>query len=135
MSQFIIATHSYLADGYKNSINFFNSTITNVHFINAYVDEQKNFAEELKSLLDKFKSEQVIILTDMLGGSVNKEALNLIKDYDCKVVSGINLSLVLELVMNTDNKISDETIKTAVDQARNQIVFINDLLKGDDLDD
>ena len=71
----------------------------------------------------------------MPGGSVNKEALNLIKDYDCKVVSGINLSLVLELVMNTDNKISDETIKTAVDQARNQIVFINDLLKGDDLDD
>ncbi|MCT6889654.1 MAG: hypothetical protein M3Z87_08395, partial [Lactobacillus sp.] len=65
----------------------------------------------------------------------NKEALNLIKDYDCKVVSGINLSLVLELVMNTDNKISDETIKTAVDQARNQIVFINDLLKGDDIDD
>lgn len=135
MSQFIIATHSYLADGYKNSINFFNSEITNVHFINAYVDEQNNFAEELKSLLDKFKSEQVIILTDMPGGSVNKETLNLIKDYDCKVVSGINLSLVLELVMNTDNKISDETIKTAVDQARNQIVFINDLLKGDDIDD
>ena len=51
------------------------------------------------------------------------------------MVSGINLSLVLELVMNTDNKISDETIKTAVDQARNQIVFINDLLKGGDLDD
>lgn len=134
MSQFIIATHSYLADGYKNSINFFNGATNNVHFINAYVDDQKNFVEELNGLLEKFKTDQIVILTDMPGGSVNKEAVNLIKDYDCKVVSGINLSLVLELIMNPDDKLSDEAIRLAVNEARKQIIYVNDLLKEEDLE-
>lgn len=133
MSQFIIATHGYLADGYKHSIQFFDSEVKNVHFINAYTDEQNNFVEHLEKLLNKFTDEQVIILTDLPGGSVNKESASLIKKYNCNVISGINLSLVLELVLSSDEVLTDETIRSAVEQARSQIVFMNDLLKGDDL--
>ena len=134
MSQFIIATLIYLADLYNYSINFFKVATNNVHFINAYVDDQKNFVEELNGLLEKFKTDQIVILTDMPGGSVNKEAVNLIKDYDCKVISGINLSLVLELIMNPDDKLSDEAIRLAVNEARKQIIYVNDLLKEEDLE-
>jgi len=133
MSQFIIATHGYLADGYKHSIQFFDSEVKNVHFINAYTDEQNNFVEHLEKLLNKFTDEQVIILTDLPGGSVNKESASLIKKYNCNVISGINLSLVLELVLSSDEVLTDGTILSAVEQARSQIVFMNDLLKGDDL--
>lgn len=133
MSQFIIATHSYLADGYKHSIKFFNSEVKNIHFINAYTEEQNNFVEELEKLLNEFEDEQVIILTDLPGGSVNKESTGLIKKYNCNVITGINLSLVLELVLSSDEVLTDETIRSAVEQARSQIVFMNDLLKGDDL--
>ena len=133
MSQFIIATHSYLADGYKHSIKFFDGEVKNVHFINAYTDEQNNFVEQVEQILSEFKDEQVIILTDLPGGSVNKEAAGLIKKYNCKVISGINLSLVLELVLSSDEVLTNETICSAVEQARSQIVFMNDLLKGDDL--
>ena len=133
MSQFIIATHSYLADGYKHSIKFFNTEVKNIHFINAYTEEKNNFVEELEKLLNEFKDEQVIILTDLPGGSVNKESASLIKQYNCNVISGINLSLVLELVLGYDEVLTDETIRAAVEQARSQIVFMNDLLKGDDL--
>ena len=133
MSQFIIATHSYLADGYKQSIKFFNTEVKNIHFINAYIEEKNNFVEELEKLLNEFEDEQVIILTDLPGGSVNKESTGLIKKYNCNVISGINLSLVLELVLGYDEVLTDEKIRAAVDQARSQIVFMNDLLKGDDL--
>lgn len=133
MSQFIIATHSYLADGYKHSIKFFNTEVKNIHFINAYTEEKNNFVEELEKLLNEFEDEQVIILTDLPGGSVNKESASLIKQYNCNVISGINLSLVLELVLSSDEVLTDETIRSAVEQARSQIVFMNDLLKGDDL--
>ena len=133
MSQFIIATHSYLADGYKHSIKFFNTEVKNIHFINAYTEEKNNFVEELEKLLNEFKDEQVIILTDLPGGSVNKESASLIKQYNCNVISGINLSLVLELVLSSDEVLTDETIRSAVEQARSQIVFMNDLLKGDNL--
>ena len=133
MSQFIIATHSYLADGYKHSIKFFNTEVKNIHFINAYTEEKNNFVEELEKLLNEFKDEQVTILTDLPGGSVNKESASLIKKYNCNVISGINLSLVLELVLSSDEVLTDETIRSAVEQARSQIVFMNDLLKGDDL--
>ena len=133
MSQFIIATHSYLADGYKHSIKFFNTEVKNIHFINAYTEEKNNFVEELEKLLNEFKDEQVTILTDLPGGSVNKESASLIKKYNCNVISGINLSLVLELVLSSDEVLTDEAIRAAVEQARSQIVFMNDLLKGDDL--
>ena len=133
MSQFIIATHSYLADGYKHSINFFNTEVKNIHYINAYTKEKNNFVEQLEKLLNEFEDEQVIILTDLPGGSVNKESANLIKQYNCNVISGINLSLVLELVLSSDEVLADEKIRAAVEQARSQIVFMNDLLKGDDL--
>ena len=133
MSQFIIATHSYLADGYKHSIKFFNTEVKNIHFINAYTEEKNNFVEELEKLLNEFEDEQVIILTDLPGGSVNKESASLIKQYNCNVISGINLSLVLELVLSSDEVLTDGTILSAVEQARSQIVFMNDLLKGDDL--
>ena len=133
MSQFIIATHSYLADGYKHSIKFFNTEVKNIHFINAYTEEKNNFVEELEKLLNEFEDEQVIILTDLPGGSVNKEYTGLIKKYNCNVISGINLSLVLELVLGYDEVLTDEKIRAAVEQARSQIVFMNDLLKGDDL--
>ena len=68
----------------------------------------------------------------MPGGSVNKESTGLIKKYNCNVISGINLSLVLELVLSSGEVLTDETIRLAVEQARSQIVFMNDLLKGDD---
>lgn len=133
MSQFIIATHSYLADGYKHSIKFFNTEVKNIHFINAYTEEKNNFVEQLEKLLNEFEDEQVIILTDLPGGSVNKESASLIKQYNCNVISGINLSLVLELILGYDEVLTDEKIRAAVEQARSQIVFMNDLLKGDDL--
>lgn len=134
MSQFIIATHSYLANGYQSSLKFFDSSVNNVQFINAYVDEQTNFTGELSQMLDQMPNEQVIILTDMPGGSVNREAVNLIKKYHCQVISGINLALVLELVLNADQTLSDETIRLAVSQAQKQLVYVNDLLKEDDLE-
>ncbi|MCT6807801.1 PTS sugar transporter subunit IIA [Lactobacillus panisapium] len=134
MSQFIIATHSYLANGYQSSLKFFDSSVNNVQFINAYVDEQTNFTDELSQMLDQMPNEQVIILTDMPGGSVNREAVNLIKKYHCQVISGINLALVLELVLNADQTLSDETIRLAVSQAQKQLVYVNDLLKEDDLE-
>lgn len=134
MSQFIIATHSYLANGYQSSLKFFDSSVNNVQFINAYVDEQTNFTDELSQMLDQMPNEQVVILTDMPGGSVNREAVNLIKKYHCQVISGINLALVLELVLNADQTLSDETIRLAVNQAQKQLVYVNDLLKEDDLE-
>lgn len=134
MSQFIIATHSYLANGYQSSLKFFDSSVNNVQFINAYIDEQTNFTDELSQMLDQMPNEQVVILTDMPGGSVNREAVNLIKKYHCQVISGINLALVLELVLNADQTLSDETIRLAVSQAQKQLVYVNDLLKEDDLE-
>lgn len=134
MSQFIIATHSYLANGYQSSLKFFDSSVNNVQFINAYVDEQTNFTDELSQMLDQMPNEQVVILTDMPGGSVNREAVNLIKKYHCQVISGINLALVLELVLNADQTLSDEKIRLAVSQAQKQLIYVNDLLKEDDLE-
>ena len=41
MNQFLIATHSTLAEGLANAIHFFNSDAANIHYINAYVEDNE----------------------------------------------------------------------------------------------
>lgn len=41
MNQFLIATHSILAEGLVHAVHFFNSEATNVHYLNAYVEDNE----------------------------------------------------------------------------------------------
>jgi len=51
---------------------------------------------------------KVVILTDLFGGTPNNAAMYLQQKYQCEVVSGMNLPLLLDLVISRDN--SDKTL-------------------------
>ena len=50
MNQFLIATHSTLAEGLANAIHFFNNDAANIHYINAYVEDNE-FEKALRAKL------------------------------------------------------------------------------------
>ena len=123
MNQFIIATHATLAGGFADVIRFFKSDLENVRFINAYVESQE-FEKELRTCLVEVQGEPVVVLTDILGGSVNQVATKLMGEYGYQLITGINLPLLLELVFIPD-PIAPERIEEIVRCAREQIIFVN----------
>ncbi|MEH7096992.1 PTS sugar transporter subunit IIA [Neobacillus vireti] len=127
MANFIIATHGRLAEGFYESVKFFNSQIENVHYMNAYVehnDFEKEFIEKVKGL----SGSPLIVLTDIPGGSVNRIASKHMAALGYQVISGINLSILLELVFSPET-INEETIERVVTSSREQLVFMNKLIE------
>lgn len=137
MNQFILASHDKLAEGFYRSIQFFNSSVNNVHFINAYSDDGKNFKDSFLSQVNDLKEDNLIVFTDLPGGSVNRIVCEHMEEFEYKVVSGINLPLLLELALKPSD-VTEQDIREALDESRNQMVYMNDMfkfLKEDDFDD
>lgn len=123
MNRFIIATHSTLAEGFWNALKFFNQDIGNVEFLNCYV-ETNEVEKELRERLEQYPDDNLIMLTDIAGGSVNQTASKLMREYSFHLITGINLGLLLELVF-TGDELSDEMIAASVSQAQSQMIYMN----------
>ncbi|WP_125703809.1 PTS sugar transporter subunit IIA [Lacticaseibacillus daqingensis] len=127
MTQFIIATHSTLASGFVQAVCFFAGDISNLHALTAYVDGDTSFEPRLRALLKKLSPAEIIIFTDLPGGSVNRITCEQLTVSRVRVISGINLSLLLELILHP-TPITDDGIRKAVENARTQVVYMNDVL-------
>ena len=123
MNRFIIATHSTLAEGFWNALKFFNQDIDNVEFLNCYV-ETNEVEKELRERLEQYPDDNLIVLTDIAGGSVNQTASKLMREYSFHLITGINLGLLLELVF-TGDELNDEMIAASVSQAQSQMIYMN----------
>lgn len=121
MSQILVATHSTLAEGFAQAVRFFKADADNIHYLNGYVQSQE-FERELREQLDALpKGEPVVVCTDIPGGSVNQVAMKLADEYGFMLVSGVNMSLMLELAFNDD--VTYGALAAMVANAREQLVL------------
>lgn len=125
MNQFLIATHSTLAEGLANAIHFFNSDAANIHYINAYVEDNE-FEKALRAKLAAMEPGNLVILTDLAGGSVNQIAAKLMREIPFVLVTGVNFPLVLEMVYQSED-ITPELAAQIVECARAEMVCMNTL--------
>lgn len=128
MKQIVIISHKTMAQGMAKTIKFFSGNIQNLHFICAYQNGENEFPlGELTKLMGSFNSQdQVFLLTDLLGGSVNQNCTQLIKDGHVNVITGVNLALALSIVLDPSDQLSNKTINELINQAKNQMIFMND---------
>ena len=122
MNQFVIATHSELAEGYVKAINFFRSDLNNIHFINAYTVCQE-FEKDFLNLIDSLDGNR-IVLTDIANGSVNQVCTKHMQDRNYQLITGVNFPLVLELVFH-DADLTTEDLQNAVSEAKEQMIYMN----------
>lgn len=123
MNKFVIASHSTFAQGIYECLKFFKNDIENVHCINAYVEDNE-FEKHFVELIEKIGTDNLIVLTDLPGGSVNIVCTKFMNEYKYKLVSGVNFPLALEMLFQTED-LNDDLIECIVDNARKQITFVN----------
>jgi fructoselysine and glucoselysine-specific PTS system IIA component len=127
--KFLIATHGTLAAGTKSSLDIIIGSIDNVFLIQAYVDENTSIETEIKELLEKVSDhDELIIFTDILGGSITNQVLQHSLKSNVHIISGFNLPLIIDIMLADTQTPIKEVIGTAIDNAKEQMVYVNKLL-------
>lgn len=126
MRKLIIITHKTFADGLKDSLVFFTNMEDQITAIPAYENGVNEFPKkELEKVLSKTKKEdQVFILTDLLGGSVNQNAVKY-KDDNIFIITGVNLPVALEIMLDHKNILNHSDIEQIINSSASQLIFMN----------
>ena len=89
MRKFLIATHGSFAKGVKSSLDVIMGKIENIFFIEAYVNENKTIEDELNIVLENINAEdELIVFTDLMGGSITNQILRHALRENVHIVSG-----------------------------------------------
>jgi PTS system mannose-specific IIA component len=132
MRHVVIASHNKFARGLADTLDFLgNKTALNV--ICAYVDETP-LVPQVDELFSAFSpDDEVLILTDILQGSVNQAFAPYINDH-VFLVAGVNVALSLELCLSAEG-LTVEGIEEAIEMGRQSMRLINTLQIEDGEDD
>lgn len=126
----LIATHSVFADGIKNAMELVTGEQNSVSTLCAYTNDMTEVETPIKKIIDALcDDEELIVTTDIFGGSVNNEFMKYLSKSNIYLIAGVNLPLLFELIMNLESENTVQMIETAVKNARKQLQYCNPLIQ------
>lgn len=135
MKKILLVTHGHFASGIKSSLEIILGEQKNVGTIDAYTGQEK-FEEQLEEYLSTVDTEKdtLLILTDLFGGSVNQKIAGRLKGDNIHIITGLNLPLLLEVTMLSEEDSKKESIMKIVENSKSQIQYV-DIVEDDTSDD
>ena len=136
MKKIIVATHHRLAEGLKSPFDYIAPNTVEIIAISAYL-ENISVESQVQAALDQFESgEQILVFTDLLGGSVNQTFAKFLDSYNIELIAGVNLPVLMTLALAIGGgDLGETTIRQALEDSRQQIVYVNDMLQEQAMDD
>lgn len=117
----ILASHGELSKGMLNSVRMIIGEFgCPVETFSLYPGESAlDYASELERKANDDLDTEYVVIADVLGGSVHTALMQTLKSKNIKLFSGMNMSLVLEVIMSQeeiiDNKVAERLKKAALD--------------------
>ena len=132
MRKFLIISHGEFAGGLRSALELITGA-SDVTVLQAYVEGNRPVEEEIAALLQGAGiGEEWVVFTDLLGGSVTNQVLRVASAIGVAdrvhIVAGVNLPLVIEVVMADAGRPVKEVLAEAIGLARDQLVYVNDLI-------
>lgn len=123
----VVATHGRFSEGILTSMKMIIGDQVPVECITAYVDSGTDYQELFRRTVaeNDYATTELVVLTDVLGGSVNNEFTKLLDEYPFHLVCGLNLALLLEIAVCPADTIAEQ-LPSIVEQAREGIALVND---------
>lgn len=138
MRKFILISHAYLAKGVVSALDMIIGERENVNYYVAYKEDGDDFKEKIIKEIESYEAgTEIIILTDIFGGSVNNQLLDLIKIDNVHLISGMNLILAMELLLSNEDTEIESLINSSINNAKEGIIYCNQLEnhENEELDD
>lgn len=120
-----------MAVGMKDTLNMIVGDDKNVLAFAAYINGSTAEIQKVKDLVENNQSEQFIVLTDLLGGSVNNEMMQLLENNkNIRLVTGMNLPLAMQLQLKaaTTENINDEDLNQIINESKKALANVKNLL-------
>ena len=89
----------------------------------------EDLKDKVNAYLAEWGDEQVVICSDLKGGSANQTAVqNWLSRPNTFIVSGTNLAVVLQLVVEPE--VTEEKLREILELAKQDVCLVNDLFKN-----
>lgn len=104
MKKILLASHGEMAFGLKQTLEFFLGEDSCIQAIGAYLDEGANYLNEVENIIKQSKDEELVIFTDIYGGSVNQQisALLIQMNRNIPLITSMNLPIILSIALSED---------------------------------
>lgn len=102
MKYVVLMSHGHLASGMKSTVELIIGANEQLISYDAYVDGNSDIHSFFDSFIKEHPEDEIIAVTDVLGGSVNNDALTYNHLPQVHIVTGMNTPLVLNLVLKAD---------------------------------
>lgn len=125
----IIASHGNFASGIKSSVEIICGKQENIHTLDAYTVLNYDLSEEVQKLMHDSTGKELIVVTDIFGGSINNEFMKYLGRPDFYLIAGLNLPLLIELVGRINQPINTEQlVRETLFMSKELIQYCNDSL-------
>ena len=136
MRKIILASHHNLAIGMKDTLEYIIPTVGDITAIAAYTTNLPVNEEIEAALADITEKDEAIIFTDLLGGSVNQNFTKYLTYPNVHLVAGMNLPVIMSCLLPLgDAAIEPEQLRLAIQEGQQQIVYVNDYLAQQTIDE
>ena len=125
MRKYLIATHGTMGKGIVNTLEIILGKQDNLSYIAGYTEECREPGEEILRFVQENQDTDVVIFTDLFGGSVNNAAMPLSQRDNVFLVTGVNLALVMEVLLADQETETQEVIENALVSGREAIQYFH----------
>ena len=136
MRQFIIASHAHFAAGINESVSLLSGERGNIRTLSMYVDGNNDLAAAAAKMLDETpEGDDLVVCTDLFGGSVNNEFTSIVQRRpNTYLVTNMNLPLLIQLLFAEEGRDTAEVIREICAADDTRVKYVNDLIEdtGDD---
>lgn len=138
MRRYVIASHAHFAQGIKESVELLAGAREDVVSLSMFVDGRDDIAAEAARIVEETPEEdELVICTDLFGGSVNNEFTKVLQRRpNTYLVTNMNLPLLIQLLFSDPAAPIASAIREIVAADDTRVKFINDLISdGDEEED
>lgn len=137
MRQFIIASHAHFAAGINESVSLLSGERDNVRTLSMYVDGNNDLAAAAAKMLDETpEGDDLVVCTDLFGGSVNNEFTSIVQRRpNTYLVTNMNLPLIIQLLFAEEGHDTAEVIREICAADDTRVKFVNDLIEDTEDDE
>ncbi|WP_057736386.1 PTS sugar transporter subunit IIA [Liquorilactobacillus uvarum] len=130
MRKIIFATHHQMASGLKDTFDYIAPHTVDVITLDAYMDNTPIDGQVNDFFENISKQDEVIVFTDLLGGSVNQAFAKHLGHPHVHLITGVNLPIILTilLALPKEDYLAPEAVRSAIADAKTQLIYVNDYL-------
>lgn len=124
--QIILASHGSLAEGMATAVQMISGSHDNLSAFG--LDKWKTpqaIDEQVEKVINDHTEDGILILCDIVGGSVHNRLVERCVKNNAIVISGMNLGLVLDLILTPDEKMNKEKIIDSLNKAKEAIEYFD----------